>query len=171
MNKSIRLVAQRSETRPASVEVARIELQTSACLDAIDVTDRVQRIVAAAAVECGLAFIQSLHTTAAIVVNEDEPLLWEDLRATLERFAPRGGSYRHDDFEVRTVNMTADERPNGHAHCKALFLPTSVVLGISGGRLVLGRWQRIFLLELDSARPRTVAVMVQGGGPARCPSW
>jgi len=163
-NKRIGPVAQRSEAPPAADEECRIELHTTACLDAIDVTDRVERIVAASAVDRGLAFIQSLHTTAAIVVNEDEPLLWDDLRRTLERLAPRSVSYRHDDFAVRTVNMTAGERPNGHAHCKALFLPTSVTLGVSGGRLVLGRWQRIFLLELDSARPRTVAVMVQGAG-------
>jgi secondary thiamine-phosphate synthase enzyme len=152
-------VQSQAETAVATVE-RRIEMQTSACFDAVDLTERLERIVDAPAIDRGLIFVQSLHTTAAIVVNEDEPLLWEDIRCRLEQFAPRFERYRHDDFAVRTVNMTPGEMANGHAHCKALFLPTSVTLAVSGGRIVLGRWQRVFLLELDRARPRTVAVVV-----------
>ncbi len=58
--------------------------------------------------------------------------------------------------------MTPDEKPNGHAHCKALFLRSSETINIVDGRLQLGRWQRIFLLELDCPRRRTVSVMVMG---------
>lgn len=162
MHGNLELIARSSAESGLAAAERRIEVQTSACHDAVDLTGRLEKIVAAAAIDRGLLFVQSLHTTAAIVVNEDEPLLWEDIRGTLERLAPRGERYRHDDFAVRTVNMTPDELPNGHAHCKALFMPTSVALLISGGRLVLGRWQRVFLLELDRARPRTVAVIAQG---------
>jgi secondary thiamine-phosphate synthase enzyme len=162
MNGNLELIAQAAAERGVEIEERRIEVRTSGCFAAVDLTERLERIVAASPIARGVVLVQSLHTTAAIVVNEDEPLLWEDLRATLERIAPRGDCYRHDDFGVRTVNMTPDELPNGHAHCKALFLPTSVALAISGGRLVLGTWQRVFLLELDRARPRTVAVVVQG---------
>jgi secondary thiamine-phosphate synthase enzyme len=162
MHGNLELIAQSLGEPAVALAERRIEVHTSACFDAIDLTERLEKIAAASAIDRGLVFVQSLHTTAAIVVNEDEPLLWEDLRGTLERLAPRRESYRHDDFAVRTVNMTPDELPNGHAHCKALFLPTSVALAVSGGRLVLGRWQRVFLLELDRARPRTVAVVVQG---------
>jgi secondary thiamine-phosphate synthase enzyme len=80
----------------------------------------------------------------------------------LERLASREHSYRHDDFAVRTVNVVEGERPNGHSHCKSLFLHASETLNIDGGRLQLGRWQRIFFLELDGARPRSVSVMVMG---------
>lgn len=137
-----------------------IEVHTTACLGAVDLTDRLQTIVSGAAVEQGLVLVQSLHTTASIVVNENEPLLWEDLRGTLERIAPRHRPYRHDDFTVRTVNLSPGEPANGHSHCKSLFLPTSVVLGVSMNRLTLGRWQRVFLLELDGPRLRTVSVMM-----------
>ena len=160
MRKVISMAAQRPNPPATDDAECRLEFQTSGCLDAIDLTDRIERMVAEAAIDRGLAFVQSLHTTAAIVVNENEPLLWEDLRQSLEQFAPRDRRYRHDDFAVRTVNMTPNEQANGHAHCKALVLPTSVTLGISGGRLVLGRWQRVFLLELDCARPRTVLAMI-----------
>ena len=159
---NLELVAQSLGEPFVALTERRIEVRTSACFDAVDLTERLEKIVEASTIERGLVFIQSLHTTAAIVVNEDEPLLWEDLRSMLERLAPRRGRYRHDDFAVRTVNMTPDEMANGHAHCKALFLPTSVALAVSGGRLVLGRWQRVFLLELDRARPRSAAVVLHG---------
>jgi len=159
---NLEVIAQSLGEPAAALAERRIDVHTRGCFDAVDLTGGLEKIVAASGIERGLAFVQSLHTTAAIVVNEDEPLLWEDLREMLERIAPCRERYRHDDFAVRTVNMTPDEMANGHAHCKALFLPTSVALAVSGGRLVLGRWQRVFLLELDRARPRTVAVVVQG---------
>ena len=82
---------------------------------------------------------------------------WPTSRPCSRRAAPRDGRYRHDDPAVRTVNLTADERPNGHAHCRALLLPTSVCLNIVDGRLQLGRWQRVFFVELDGPRePRDV---------------
>lgn len=162
MHEDLVLIEQTPAESAVAVAQRRLEMQTSGRFDAIDLTEHLETLVAASAIERGLLFVQSLHTTAAVVVNEDEPLLWEDIRAMLERLAPRRERYRHDDFAVRTVNMTPDELPNGHAHCKALFLPTSVALTISGGRLVLGRWQRVFLLELDRARPRSVMVIAQG---------
>jgi len=59
------------------------------------------------------------------------------MTACLERLAPREHDYRHNDFRVRTVNMTEDESPNGHAHCRHLFLGVSETLPIVGGRLAL----------------------------------
>lgn len=139
-----------------------IRIGTDACLQFIDLTDQVRECVELAQVWQGTANVQSLHTTAAIVVNEGEPLLLEDLRRTLERSASRQRRYRHDDFSVRTVNLVPGERANGHAHCKALFLRTSETLNVVGGRLQLGAWQRIFFVELDGARDRGVSVMVIG---------
>ncbi len=135
---------------------------TVECLQFIEITDSIAEIVAASGVEFGMVNIQTRHTTTAIIINENESLLLDDMRRTLERVAPRYEAYRHDDFSVRTENMTSDENPNGHAHCKALFLRSSESVNIVDGQLQLGRWQRIFLLELDCARPRTVSVMVIG---------
>lgn len=131
----------------------------------IDLTDRLNAIVDASGVGTGLLNVQSLHTTTAIVVNEREPLLHGDVERLLERTAPRGQPYAHDDLSVRTVNLTEDERANGHAHCRAMFLPTSVCLNIVEGRLRLGCWQRVFLVELDGPRLRAVSAVVLGGEP------
>lgn len=139
-----------------------IRLHTEECLQFIDLTGDVVNLIEESGIGNGFVNIQTRHTTTAILVNENEPLLLEDMKRTLERLAPRYEPYRHDDFSIRTANMTPDEAPNGHAHCKALFLKTSEILNIADGRLQLGLWQRIFLIELDRARPRTVSVMVFG---------
>ena len=128
----------------------------------LDLTDRIRSAIAGLGLHQGFVNVQSLHTTAAIVVNEHEPLLLGDFLSFLERAAPRWATYRHDDMVARTVNVAPGERPNGHAHCQALVLPASVCLNVSGGALCLGRWQRVFLVELDGPRPREVSLMAMG---------
>ena len=103
-----------------------------------------------------------MHTTAAILVNEHEPLLLDDLSRVLAGWAPAHARYSHDDFERRTVNMTPDERPNGHAHARAMALQASTTLAVIGDEVQLGRWQRIFLVELDGPRSREVVVTTVG---------
>lgn len=139
-----------------------IELQTTTAPEFIDLTERVERIVRQSGVADGLAIVYSRHTTAAIVINELEPLLLEDMADFLEHLAPRAAGYRHNDFSVRTVNMTPDESPNGHAHCLQLVLGASQTVPIQDGRLALGRWQRVFMVELDHARPRQAVVQAFG---------
>ena len=149
----------------AAVSTARhttLRLVTEASTQFIDITDEVEKLIAAAAIRDGIVNIQTLHTTTAIVLNEHEPLLLSDFRTTLARAAPRALWYRHDDFETRTVNMTPGERANGHAHCRALLLAASASLNIVGGRLQRGCWQRIFFVELDGPRSRDVSVMLIG---------
>jgi secondary thiamine-phosphate synthase enzyme len=130
----------------------------------IDLTDRIQVIVAVAGLRAGVVNVQTLHTTTAIVVNEHEPLLLDDFAAQLERTAPRAAAYAHDDPDLRTVNLGDPERSNGHAHCRALFLPSSVCLNVVQGTILLGKWQRIFLVELDGPQERHLSLMMLGEG-------
>lgn len=138
-----------------------IRLETSGCLQFIDLTREVAELVAKSGVRNGWVNIQTRHTTTALIVNENEPLLLEDLRETLERSAPRDGEYQHNDFS-RRIDIPPDEPANGHSHCKALFLPATVCLNIADGRLQTGQWQSIFFIELDDSRERKVSVMVMG---------
>jgi secondary thiamine-phosphate synthase enzyme len=142
---------------------ARIRLATTRPTDFVDLTDRLTRFLAETGVETGMVNIQTAHTTTAVVVNEHEPLLLDDFRDLLERAAPRTATYRHDDLSRRRA-VPADEPRNGHAHGRALLLPTSVCLNVIDGRLALGRWQRVFLLDLDGPRTREVSVVVMGAG-------
>jgi secondary thiamine-phosphate synthase enzyme len=139
-----------------------VHIETTRPTQFIDITDRIHALVSASGVGCGIVNIQTLHTTTGIVVNEHEPLLLRDFESTLDITAPIGGSYRHDDSTVRTVNVMPDERANGHAHCRALLIGASASLNVVDGALRLGRWQRVFFAELDGPRERVVSVVILG---------
>ncbi|MDO8565796.1 MAG: secondary thiamine-phosphate synthase enzyme YjbQ [Candidatus Moranbacteria bacterium] len=139
-----------------------IKLTTSTTLDFIDITEKIQKKIKASKIKNGIINIQSLHTTMAVIVNEAEPLLIMDMKKLLEKLAPRTYKYMHDNFKIRTVNMGPDEKANGHAHNKALHLPTSTMLNVMKSTLQLGTWQRVFAIELDCPRPRKIALQIIG---------
>lgn len=128
----------------------------------IDVTDDTTNVVDRSGITNGMVVIFSQHTTAAIKINESEPELLKDMARFLSEIAPVEREYHHNNFDVRTVNMEPDECPNAHAHCQHLLLSASETVPVVAGRLVLGRWQRIFLVELDRAKTRQIAVQVIG---------
>jgi secondary thiamine-phosphate synthase enzyme len=128
----------------------------------VDITADVERVVALSGIAEGWVTVFSRHTTAAIKINEHEPGLLKDLARLLASVAPEDLDYCHNDFAVRTVNMTPDESPNGHAHCQHILLGASETIPLMDARLMFGRWQRIFLIELDRARTRDVVVSVMG---------
>jgi secondary thiamine-phosphate synthase enzyme len=148
--------------RTSSVFHGKLILTTKERLQFIDITEQIIELARESGIETGLVNIQTRHTTTAIVVNEAEPLLLEDMRKTLDRVASPARYYQHNDFSIRTVNMEEEETGNGHSHCQALFLRTSETLNLVNGALQLGRWQRVFFIELDHSRERTVSVMIMG---------
>ena len=139
-----------------------LEYDTEHALQFIDITDEVRAVVERAGIFFGQVTVFSAHTTAAIIVNEHEPLLLNDLARTLSRLAPAGDYYEHNDFSIRKVNMNEDECANGHAHCQHVLLGASETIPVHEGELRLGRWQRAFLVELDHARRRSVFVQAMG---------
>ena len=139
-----------------------LSVKTKEAPEFIDITDWVSGCVADSLVNNGFAVVYSKHTTAAVKINENEPLLLEDMAAFLEKSAPRHAPYRHNDFEIRTVNMTPDESPNGHAHLQHLMLGTSETVPILNGEMQFGTYQSIFFIELDHPRNREVMVQVVG---------
>lgn len=139
-----------------------LKVKTKCAPEFIDITDWVTNCVADSAIHNGFAVVFSKHTTAAVKINEDEPLLLEDMAHFLEKAAPRENGYRHNDFEIRTVNMTEDESPNGHAHLQHLMLGTSETVPIIDGQMQFGTYQSVFFIELDHARNREVMVQVVG---------
>jgi thiamine phosphate synthase YjbQ (UPF0047 family) len=84
------------------------------------------------------------------------------LKDCLLRLAPRDGYYRHNDFDIRTVNMHPDEPKNGHSHLQHLLLSTSETIPLVAGDLQLGSYQSVFLVELDGARDRRVTLTILG---------
>ena len=139
-----------------------LSVDTQKAPEFIDITDWVSQCVAQSKVSNGFAIVYSKHTTAAVKINENEPLLLEDMAKLLEQFSPREGKYSHNDFSIRTVNMTPDEAPNGHAHLQHLLLGTSETVPVIDGLMQFGRYQSIFFIELDHPRHREVLVQVVG---------
>ena len=139
-----------------------LQLVTQKAPEFIDITDWVCSCVAKSNVVNGFVVVYSKHTTAAIKINENEPLLLKDMERFLERLSPREGGYQHNDFSIRTVNMTPDESPNGHAHLQHLLLGTSETIPLIDGHMQFGDYQSVFFIELDHPRSREVMLQVVG---------
>ncbi len=149
-------LATTGEVQAASADIA---IATTCTSDLIDITDRVGAIVADTGIVEGIALVSAPHTTCAVIVNEAEPGFIDDFKAALEAIAPQSREYAHND----APHAEEFEAPNGYAHVRAAFLSShSALLPVRNGKLALGRWQRIFFVELDRARPRTCQVTLVG---------
>ncbi|MBI4298850.1 MAG: YjbQ family protein [Chloroflexi bacterium] len=143
-------------------QLYQIEVESKEAPEFIDITNEIAGLVRDSEIINGMVVVYSRHTTAAIMINENEPLLLEDMARFLEKIASRNGHYRHNDFSVRMVNMNDGESPNGHAHCQHLILGASQTIPIANGQIQMGRWQSVFLVELDRPRRREVLIQVLG---------
>jgi secondary thiamine-phosphate synthase enzyme len=138
---------------------------TSRCMEFVDVTDDLVQMVQRSGISDGMALVYSPHTTCSIVINERESGFISDFEEVVEGLVPKAAAYRHDDLALRTENLEDDDHdvPNGHAHCRqGLIASASQAIPIVQGTLQLGRWQRVFFLELDRARDRRVLMQVMG---------
>ena len=139
----------------------RIGFETLQATQFIDITARLREEIQRSGLREGRIHVQSLHTTVGLAVNENEPLLLRDFETMLERMAPQGADYEHDDF-ARRIDIAIDEPVNGHAHCRQMLLTAFATLLVERGELVLGRWQSVFAVELDGPRHRQLAVQLEG---------
>ncbi len=122
--------------------------------DMHDLTEKVAAAVAASGVQTGTANLFNVGSTAALGTIEFEPGLERDLPAILDKLIPPSRSYGHEQ---------AWHDGNGHSHLQATLLGPSLTVPIADGKLVLGTWQQIFLLECDvRPRQRTVVITVMG---------
>jgi len=142
------------------------DLETSGCGDLIDVTQDVRGAVDKSGVQNGVAVVYTPHTTCTVLINERESGFMKDFQDMLDQLVPADGPYyRHDDLSIRTEGLEDDphEFPNGHSHCRAALIgAASQSIPIVEGDLLLGRYQSIFFLELDRAKPRKVFIQVIG---------
>ena len=126
-------------------------LSTGGDADIVDITAEVQRVVSESGPSEGLATAFVRGSTAAITTMEFEPGGVADLRALLDRLIPAEGDYEHNRLNHDT---------NSHAHQRASLIGASEQVPVSGGKLALGTWQQIVLIDFDD-RPRERTVIVQ----------
>ncbi len=129
-----------------------LTIQTSSRTDLVPITQQVQRVVAQAGFDQGLAHVYVPHTTAGVTLNENaDPDVVHDMIEDLERLVPwQQAYYRHREG-------------NSAAHVKATLVGSSVTVPVLGGRLTLGTWQGIYLCEFDGPRARRVLVTLIAG--------
>lgn len=117
----------------------------------LDITGMVEQVILESGVVNGVAVVFVVGSTAAITTIEYEPGLEHDMHAAMERIAPRDAPYAH---EARWHD------DNGHSHIRASLLGPSLSVPVTGGRMTLGAWQQIVLIDFDT-RPRTRTIHVQ----------
>lgn len=119
--------------------------------DVIDITEKVAAEIHESGLHSGIAVVFIPGATAAVTTIEHEPGLVADIRAALERIAPEQNEYAHDQ-------MWGDG--NGHSHIRASLIGPSLTVPFLKGQLMLGTWQQIVFLELDS-QPRKRRIIIQ----------
>jgi secondary thiamine-phosphate synthase enzyme len=134
-----------------AVHSGELSFTTDGDADVIDITAEVQRVIADGPVADGLVTAFVRGSTAAITTMEFEPGGVADLRALLDRLIPVEGDYEHNRLNHDT---------NSHAHQRASLIGASEQVPLIGGRLALGTWQQLVLIDFDD-RPRDRTVVVQ----------
>jgi secondary thiamine-phosphate synthase enzyme len=131
--------------------MTELQIQSRKKRQLVDITDQVQRAVAQSGIQEGLCLLFVPHTTAGLVVNENwDPSVGLDILTALERIVPAGPYSHRED--------------NSPAHIMASLVGCEATLFIEGGRLLLGRWQGLFLAEFDGPRSRRVLASVKAAG-------
>jgi len=128
--------------------VQSISVKTSRRTQLVEITKDVQRVVSALGVRAGTCLVYVPHTTAGIVINEHaDPDVASDAEGALDRLVPMAGPYRHAEG-------------NSDSHVKTMLSGITQFVFVEEGKLLLGRWQGIFLAEFDGPRERKVFVKV-----------
>jgi secondary thiamine-phosphate synthase enzyme len=133
-----------------AVHTGTLELSTGGDAEIVDITEGVRRVVASAGTDEALATAFVRGSTAGITTMEYEPGGVHDLQALLDRLIPPRGDYEHNRLNHDT---------NSHAHQRASLVGSSECVPVVGGRLALGTWQQIVLIDFDD-RPRDRTVIV-----------
>jgi len=134
-----------------TVHTGLLRLETEGEGQIVDLTEGVLAVVRQSGVSSGVVCVFVTGSTAAVTTMEYEPGGVTDLRALLDRLVPRAGEYAHN---------VLNHDDNAHAHLRASLIGPSETVPLVAGRLVLGTWQQLVLIDFDD-RPRRREVHVQ----------
>ncbi len=134
-----------------SVHGGLLRLETPGNGHIVDITPGVERVVGTSGVDRGVVTVFATGSTVAVTTMEYEPGGVQDLQALLDRLIPGGGEYEHNRRNHDT---------NAHAHLRAAVIGPSESIPVLDGRLALGTWQQVVLIDFDD-RPRQRSVTVQ----------
>jgi len=138
--------------------VEKIFVRSQRPTELIRITDQVRRAVETSGLKNGIVNVFTLHTTTAITINENDPMLEEDIARFIVKAVPEDDSYAHHRFYKRDGRIAV----NAYSHIRATLLGSHVTVPLQAGEMVLGTRQNIYLVELDGPQVRGLAVQVMG---------
>ncbi len=137
--------------------ITELKFKTNKEIVFIDVTEKIKNLVKKS--DEGVVIILTQHTTTGLWINEAERGLINDMKIKLETIFPTTHYYEHDDFSKR--KCPKNERRNGFSHLRTSLFHSSLTIPFKDGKLLLGKYQSIFFVELDGPREeRTIIVNV-----------
>jgi secondary thiamine-phosphate synthase enzyme len=129
-----------------------LEFNTRKKRELVNITDKVQQAVDQSGIKEGMVLVSAMHITAGVIVNDNEPGLWQDIDEWLEAVAPFNAGYRH--------HRTGET--NGDAHLKSILAHHQVIVPVTKGELDFGPWQQVFYAEFDGMRRKRLVIKVMG---------
>ncbi len=129
----------------------KLNIKTEGFSDIRNITSEVEEVAAGSGIKDGLVNISVIGSTASVTTTEYEPALVEDIRDQLEEFVASDKLTRHS-------KTWGDD--NGFSHIRAVFMGPGITVPLSNGKMILGKWQQIVVIDHDN-RPRSRKVFVQ----------
>ena len=137
-----------------------LTIETQPGISIFDISNDINRCLDESRIKNGFVIVSSRHTTTAITINEYEERLLEDIRTFFTQQVPPGDKYLHNDIHLR--DCPPDEPENAHSHLIAMLLGSSESIPVTDGKLSIGQYQSVMLIELDGPRARQVNIQVIG---------
>jgi len=130
----------------------KIEIKTKKRLDFLDLTPKIQEIIRKNNIKQGIIVLTCLHTTAALILNEQDETVHKDFEKISQKLVPENFNYKH----------LLEGEINARAHQLSMIYGNTLFLTINQGNLVLGTWQSVFFIEFLEPRKRQVAILILG---------
>lgn len=138
-----------------------LTVDTDAGIGIYNITPQIKDFLIESGIQNGQVLVFSRHTTTALAINEYEVRLLEDIKVFLQKLAPEGDRYLHNDLHLRP-GIPEDEPMNAHSHLMAMMLSNSEIVPVVEGNLALGTWQSVLFFDLDGPRQRTISCQISG---------
>jgi len=129
-----------------------VEVRSERRGEYIDITTEIEKMIDKSEVRNGVVIIHELHTTAALTIQENDTSVHEDTKEIMDKLVPLDREYRH----------SYEGNANAAAHIKNQIFGSNLAIPVIDGKIALGTWQRIFLIELFETRHRKIAVSIIG---------
>ena len=138
--------------------LTRVFVKSRRSTELVRITDEVRHAVEESGLKNGIVNVFTLHTTTAMTINEDDPMLEQDIARFIVKAVPEDDSYAHHRFFRKDGRMAV----NAYSHIRASLLGANLAIPLHEGEIVLGARQNIYLVELDGPQQRGLAVQILG---------